>query len=157
MWFPTKFSIKFYFAYVSFCYSNYVQIVKIKFYFVFQIIFCLELCSLNLVLSPKSILLWNGNLPKSSSLARRLFAQIPFFSHSIFVCELRTESTAAKWRRLGHICSFFRKMAANGANDATVRGFLHQLLYSILDSSRHILLPDLRTWNNFFDWISPLE
>ena len=34
-----------------------VQIIKIQFYFVFQIVFCFELCSLNSVPSPKSILL----------------------------------------------------------------------------------------------------
>ena len=38
-----------------------------------------------------------------------------------FVCEPWTESTAAKCRRFGHICLFFRKMAANGANDTAVR------------------------------------
>ena len=49
-----------------------------------------------------------------------------------FVCEPRTKCTAARSRRLGHICLFFRKMAAYGANDAAVRGFLHQLLHSIV-------------------------
>ena len=71
------------------------------------------------------ILLQSGNLSNSILFHVRIYK---FY----FVCEPRTECTAAKSRRLGHICLFFRKMAANGANDAAVRGFLRQLLHSIV-------------------------
>ena len=105
-----------------------------------QILFCI----------PNSILFWIV-FAKFSSVAQILFyfemaislnsiiLQALIRSNSIlfifkfyFVCKPWTESAAAMWRRLGHICLFFRKMAANGANDAAVRGFLHQLLHSIV-------------------------
>ena len=90
VWIPTKFNVKFCFAHVSFCYSNFVLcstlLVQIRgsneilFWFPNSILFWIVFAKSGCV-AQIFILLWNGNLSQLYSLAKRWLAQIQFCSH----------------------------------------------------------------------------